>query len=231
MHMFLLAEADKPGLHEKAFNASYDWKLHHIMNSIAKGDSTANAIARHFKMVDTDYPENSVLLQFTSNHDENSWNGTVFERLGYGVEAFAVLSFTIPGMPLIYNGQEAAMSKRLEFFEKDPIEWKDYEKSDFYKTLINLRKTNRALWSGIDGGNFTRINTSNNKEVFVFLREKDNNKIFVALNLSPNDLVITLIGDIPEGVYKNIFTSEETSYNKGQEIQLDAWDYIVCEVL
>ena len=65
-------------------------------------------------------------MNFTTNHDENSWNGTVHERYGEGYKIFAVLMATVPGMPLVYSGQEAGLDKRLEFFEKDAINWKEY---------------------------------------------------------------------------------------------------------
>ena len=40
-------------------------------------------------------------MTFTSDHDENSWNGTDRELYGDGADAMAVLAATLPGMPLI----------------------------------------------------------------------------------------------------------------------------------
>lgn len=60
-------------------------------------------------------------------------------------------------MPLIYNGQESGLDKRLEFFEKDEIEWKEYNYEDFYRTLLTIQETNEALWNGEFGGDRTRI--------------------------------------------------------------------------
>lgn len=118
--IFFLAEADQPFLHKKAFDMSYDWRFHHLMNEIAAGKKHAGDIEKHFAWVDSVYPAGSILMQFTSNHDENSWNGTEFERLDGGAQTFAVLAATVPGMLLIYNGQESAFNRRLKFFEKDP---------------------------------------------------------------------------------------------------------------
>ncbi len=120
--VFMVAEADIPELHNKAFDVSYDWKFHHIMNQIAKGKMNANAITKHFNWVDSIYPTNSYLMQFTSNHDENSWNGTEYERLGNGVQTFAVITALLRDMPLIYNGQESSFNRRLKFFAKDSID-------------------------------------------------------------------------------------------------------------
>ena len=54
-------------------------------------------------------------MYFTSNHDENSWNGTEFERMGPDYAALFVLAATAQGgMPLLYTGQEAGLNRRLK---------------------------------------------------------------------------------------------------------------------
>ncbi len=166
--IFFLAEADQPQLHLNAYDMSYDWRFHYVMNSIAKGKMNANDIEKHFAWVDTIYPAGSILMEFTSNHDENSWNGTEFERLGNGAQTFSVLAATVPGMLLIYNGQEAAFNRRLKFFEKDTIDWKNNSFSDFYKKLIEIKKQNKALWNGLEGGTFERIKTTRQQTYFSF---------------------------------------------------------------
>ncbi|MCB8995614.1 MAG: alpha-amylase, partial [Bacteroidales bacterium] len=140
--VFMLAESDQPVLNKEAFDATYDWRLHHIMNEVAQGKMNAIDIENHFAYVDSVYPPNSILMEFTSNHDENSWNGTEYERLGDAVKTFAVFTYTIPGMPLIYNGQEACLNKRLLFFEKDTINWIDCDMKDFYTKLNALKAEN-----------------------------------------------------------------------------------------
>ncbi len=57
--VFMLAEADKPDHHTNAFDMSYAWELHHILNSIAKGEMDANNIDRYFAKIDTTYPANA----------------------------------------------------------------------------------------------------------------------------------------------------------------------------
>jgi len=227
--IFYLAEADQPFLHEKAFDATYGWPFHHLMNEIAKGNKTAKAISHHFNRVDSTYPGGSIIMQFTSNHDENSWNGTVWERLGDAVETFAVLSFTVPGMPLIYNGQEAGLDERLEFFVKDTIEWQDHELFSFYQSLISLKKRNKALWNGVHGGTLTRVTSTDNISVYAFLREKEEDKVFVILNLSDKPVEVTLKGDKYIGDYMNIFNGENVTFKENAEVSLEPWKYIVCE--
>jgi glycosidase len=225
--IFFLAEADQPPLHLNAFDMSYDWRFHHVMNSIAKGKMNANDIEKHFAWVDSIYPVGSILMEFTSNHDENSWNGTEFERLGNGAQAFSVLAAIVPGMLLIYNGQEAAFNRRLKFFEKDTIDWKNYSYTDFYKKLIQLKKQNKALWNGLEGGTFERIKTTDNKNIFAFKREKDGNNVIVILNLTGKPRTFAIRSDIALGNFDEIFTGTRKEVRKNNKIVLNAWQYLV----
>ena len=86
-------------------------------------------------------------------------------------------------MPLIYGGQEGVLDKRLKFFEKDPIDWKDYALEDFYAGLVRLKRANRALWNGTSGGGLDRLQIGNDS-VFAFRRSKRGNVVTVAVNLS-----------------------------------------------
>jgi glycosidase len=71
---------------------------------------------------------------FSSNHDQNTWLDSDINRLGArGSEAFAKLTFALPGMPLIYNGQEVSNKKKLEFFQRDPIAWNGPSRVALYK--------------------------------------------------------------------------------------------------
>lgn len=221
--VFMLAEADQPFLHKNAMNMSYDWRFHHIMNEVASGNKTAVDIQKHFAYVDTAYPEHSILMQFTSNHDENSWNGTVYERYGESLKTFAVLSFAVPGMPLIYNGQEACMDKRLLFFERDPIEWKDCELFGFYQQLIRLRKDNPALWSANWGAAIEFIEVSDSNNILAFKREKGSNSIVALFNFSDHKAGAQLNG-VDKGLYTNYFSRDQYEIS-GEVFELLPWDY------
>jgi glycosidase len=119
---------------------------------------------------------------FTSNHDENSWSGTEFEREGAAADACAVLCFTLPGsQPLIYTGQEIGLSRRLEFFEKDPItDWSANEYTVFWKKLVDLKHDNPALAAGEKGGPIEYIDAPDG--VIAFRRKVKGNTVVVAAN-------------------------------------------------
>jgi glycosidase len=226
--VFMLAEWDTPDMHLEAFDMTYDWNLHKIMNRIYSEENNVNNLTDHIEQDRNKYPDYAIRMQFTDNHDENTWNGTVFERLGDAVETFAVLTYTLPGMPLIYSGQEAGNNKRLEFFEKDPIEWKDHTLFELYKQLNILRKNNPALWSGVKGGSYKVIPNNNPESVFTFLREKGSNDIFSIFNLSDQSIVIELINESADGDYREFFTGKLFEVAAlAKSIRLKPWEYRV----
>ncbi|MFK5856669.1 MAG: alpha-amylase family glycosyl hydrolase [Bacteroidota bacterium] len=226
--VFMLAEdEDNPELLKKAFDMNYGWKLHHIMNDIAKGKKNANDIWDYLAWNDTVYPVDSYRLYFTSNHDENSWNGTVYERMGEAAKPLAILSYTIPGMGLVYGGQEAGLNKRLRFFEKDTISWDKNEYADIYTTLNFLKKENKALWNGEAGGSMTRLGDGSNYNVFAFYREKDGDRIITIINMSDKLQSFTIDGNVVSGTFKDAFTGDEVIITEDMNVELEPWGFMV----
>jgi len=223
--VFMLAEANNPELLEKAFDMDYAWEFMHIMNEIAKGSKELSALDEYRQKLDTIYQPDDYKMYFTTNHDENSWNGTVMERYGKeGHKTYAVLAFTFGDMPLVYSGQEAGMDYALDFFEKDTIEWGDYELQDFYSALLKLNLENRALWNGEYGGSFERIESSHNEQVYAYHRIKDENEVIVILNMSDSE-VPTLFEGLPQGEYLSLFGDEDYNVIAEQGITMAPFAY------
>ena len=225
--VFMLAEdQDHLDLLNYAFDCNYGWTFHHYMNEIYSGEKSVNDIKSYFTQIDTTYPAGTYPLQFTTNHDENSWNGTAYERLGDAVKTFAVLSFTVPGMPLIYSGQEAGLNKRLEFFEKDQIDWdRDPSMTELYQKLIDLKQDNPALWNGEAGGTIEFFETSAPETLLAFQREKDDNMILVIMNLSGEK--ISGSADVSDGNYMEYFTGEEMPLGDNMLVDIEPWNFLV----
>ena len=182
--MYMLAEGEEPLLHTlSGFNASYSWELHHLMNAIARGEKNIPELLEYLAKDAERHPSDACRLMFTSNHDENSWAGTEFERMGDAAKLMAVLTFTLPGgQPLIYTGQEIGWNKRFEFFEKDHVPaWEENDYTEFYKWLIDLRHDNPALAAGNMGGEFEVVSAEDS--VLVFTRTLPDNKVTVKAEL------------------------------------------------
>ena len=182
---YFLAEAERDNLSDcvQTFDANYAWELHHLLNSLAQGSKTIQDLKDYLARDRARFPKEAFRLTFTSNHDENSWSGTEFEREGIFANACAVLCFTLPGsQPLIYTGQEIGLSRRLKFFVKDSItDWTPNEYTCFWKKLTTLKHENPALAAGEKGGDLVYIEDVP-EGVLAFSREVEGNKVIVVAN-------------------------------------------------
>ena len=226
-NVFMLAEAENPELHNKAFDMTYGWHLHFVMNEIAKQKKSSLDIIEYLDTKSKEFNNSDYRLHFTSNHDENSWKGYARERLGDAVKTFAALSSTIEGMPLLYGGQEAGLDKRLKFFEKDTIIWDNLELSNFYKKLFNLKKDNQALWNGNYGGNIEIISSREDSLGFSFIRRKHENKVISIFNLSNKKIELELNSANLRGIYNSVFTNDEKIFNENEILELDPWQFYI----
>ena len=95
-------------------------------------------------------------------------------------------------MPLIYSGQEAGNNKRLSFFEKDLVEWKEDKLFEIYSKLFQLKKNNKALRNGEQGGELNYIENSDEKNIFAFTRSSEKDKILAIFNLSNKPVEVEL---------------------------------------
>ncbi len=194
--VFMLAEADTPEMQARAFDMTYDWVLYHMLVKVAQGQADARDLARIYTDPKRRYPAGAYRMTFTSNHDENSWKGSDRELYGDAADAMAVLAATLPGMPLIYSGQEDGLDKRLAFFDKDPIVWGNHRRADFYAGLLELKHRRPALSSGMEPGNLELVETGNPR-VFAFHRLAKGDKVTVVVNLSAEPATVTLPGGQP----------------------------------
>jgi len=223
--IYLLAEAESTELIDpkETFDASYAWTLHHLMNEIAQGKKTSSDLKAYITEDDVEFGKTNFRMMFTSNHDENSWSGSEFERMGDAANAMAVLCFTLPkGQPLVYTGQEVGVTRRIEFFEKDPVtDWSANQYTAFFKDLINFRHANAKVLAPGEQGAPIEYLESDNPDVFAFSRGKGKNKIVVVVNLSSEPATAHIKLD---GKYRSAFGGQEYS-PKAESFELGAWQY------
>ena len=237
-NVYLLAEGEEDWLHECGFNTTYAWELHHMLNAMAKGGSetknvagdgtiktdrkTAADLKEYLARDAQKYVQPAMRLMFTSNHDENSWAGTEFERLGDAVKTMAALTYVLPqGQPLIYTGQEIGHNDRFEFFEKDPVKaWEANEWTTFYKSLNAMRHTNPALRNGGRGGDMVYVECAN-ADVLAFSREVEGNKVVAMFNLSAAEQNVAFEAAF-EG-YVDALTGEAVALAK--EFTMAPWEF------
>ena len=221
--LFWLAECEVVDYHQ-AFHATYAWAFMHETEKHAKGERSLNDVRRVLHDY-SQYPANAIKLFFTSNHDENSWNGTEYEKYGKTAKAWAVFTSTWQGLPLIYSGQELPNTKRLLFFDKDLIEWSDPVKlHSFYQTLLQLRKDSKAIQ---EGETFILPDETGNK-LMAFIRKKEEDIVLVLLNLSSDDRIrFHVQHDWLSGSFKNIFSGLDFSFDQTVQFEMQAGEYFV----
>lgn len=226
-NVFMLAEGEKPSLHAAGFDEIYTWSIMHAMKDLYASKITLSgfdSVINHNIKV---YPKNAYRLYFTTNHDENSWNGTEFEKYGEAYKTFAVFTQTMyQSIPLIYSGQEVPNKKRLKFFVKDTIQWDKYEMAPFYTTLLKLRKSTSALSAD---ASYKRIVTANDVAIFAYLREKAGHKVFVILNLSNQPQSFTIKDNSIYGEPLNIFLGVKEKLIREHVYSVEPWGYIVYD--
>jgi len=222
-------ELDTPTYGE-AFDASYSWNWMHKTKAFYQEKLPLEALLSLLKRYD-DIGDSSMRAWFTTNHDENSWNGTEYEKYGGMAKALAVFSATWNGIPLLYSGQELPNLKRLQFFDKDPIEWtSDYKLQEFYRILLDLHRTNKALRAGDPLSQTFMINSNHSDKVLIYLRKHENNEVLVVLNMSEHKIEdLSLPDEKLTGIFKNVFAEGELDFNRFDFIELEAWDYGVFE--
>jgi glycosidase len=224
---FMLAEAEEANLHEKAFDMSYGWSLYHILVDIAANKKTAKDITAYLETKKA-FPKNAYHMYFTSNHDENSWSKSEYDKFGAGVKAFSVLTFGLNGMPLIYSGQEAANAKTIRFFDKDTIDFSKLPMEAFYSRMLKLKKQEAALRCGENGGEMIVLPNGKEDFVFSFIRKKENSKVLFVLNLSNKKQKIKLDSPDIAGIAQEIFGAQPESAFKNQiQLNLEPWQYYV----
>ena len=230
--LFWLAESD--GLENpqyyQAFDACYAWTWMHKTKEFYEQHWNADSLKNLLYQYNNVGKSDAIKLWFTSNHDENSWNGTEYEKYGDAAKALSVLSFTWDGIPLIYSGQELPNFKRLAFFEKDVIAWDGkYLLHDFYKTLLTLRKNNKAVRAADDAVSTFMINTSANDKLIIYLRKNENKEVLVILNMSRDKVNFSMDDGQVQGNFTNVFTGATLDLTSNKNVELLAWDYLVLE--
>ncbi len=229
--MFTLAEDEDKAddLTESAFDMYYGWTLHHIMNEVAQGKQSIDDLWNYFAKCDTTIRQDAIRMNFITNHDENSWHGTAYERMGEGTNLFAAFTYIVPGMPLIYTGQLSGNNHRLEFFEKDLIDKDEaHSQACLYKNLNTLRKSNPALWSNEKGAPMFRIPADNDK-IFACVRPLTNcpkckNTVIAVMNMSAEPQVVTLDLAGYEGKYK-CCCGKKVELATAQTVELKPWSW------
>ncbi|WP_193162061.1 alpha-amylase family glycosyl hydrolase [Microbulbifer hainanensis] len=225
--VFMLAEWESRDLHASAFDMTYAWSWWDTMHAITQGKADLNRLFVYYSWNESAFPKDAYRMVFVSNHDKNSWEATQYEAFGDGLEPTIVLSVIGEGMPLVYNGQEAGNRKRLAFFEKDPIEWKEDPIGNLYRTLLHLKKDNTALWNGAAGATMVKVPNTQPQKVLSFVRQNEQDKVFAVMNFSDEEKTVSFSDTLFPGEYTELFSRKRVVMDSDASLTLPPWGYRV----
>lgn len=227
--IFMLAEAEELNLFDKAFDMCYAWEIHHMMCDIAKGERRVWDLRNTMYADRERYPNSAMKMMFTSNHDENSWSGSEFDRFGAAREVMTALTFVWEAaMPLLYTGQEVGYNHSFEFFERDYIPAEKYqanEDTELYRKLIALKHSQPALQAGERGGRTIEIENNAKDCLMTFVRESGDSRVVAIMNLSPYTIHADYNNGIYAGEYTNAITGEKVLLPVHLEQDIEPWGY------
>ena len=223
--LFWLAECEEPSYH-KVFDATYTWKWMHACEEFCTRAISLPSLINTLNEYDQTFPPSAYRVYFTSNHDENSWNGTEYEKFGDAARLFAVFSCTWKGLPMIYSGQELPNYKRLKFFDKDVIDWDNCNLHTFYKTLLSLRLVNPVFSAANLLVTTTILETDQPDKIFLFKKNTSWHECLIILNFSGEQVIFqtTLSGN-----YEDIFNATSFKLDQNNAITMEAWSYLVLQ--
>jgi 1,4-alpha-glucan branching enzyme len=192
------------------------------MNEIAQEQMSVKDWDAYMAKIDTTYQDDDYLMNFITNHDENSWNGTVNERMGNAAETMLAFTYALPGMPLIYSGQEYGLDKRLKFFENDSIPKTKGEMWKLHTKLGALKTNNQALNGAKKAASYQRLKTSNDENIIAFKRSKQDDQLFYIANFSSNPQSFSL----PlSGQFEDVLAEETIEFKTEQIHNFEPWEY------
>ena len=226
--VFMLGEWESRDLHAAAFDATYAWSWYEAMVNIAKGKADVGALFGYYAWNEGFYPRDGYRMTFVSNHDKNAWDGTGPEQFGPALEATIVLSVVSDGLPMIYGSQEAGETKRLKFFEKDPIAWQPHPIGELYRKLFALKHANTALWNGPWSALMVGVPNDAAASVLSFVRQNEHDQVFAVLNFSKETRTVKFEEPgLYRGVYTDYFSGERVELIATTALTLKPWSYRV----
>lgn len=221
--LFWLAECEIYTYHD-VFDLTYGWEAMRTLDKyFAAREISLNLIKSILKEY-AGYPEGAGKLLFTSNHDENTYYGTEYEKYGIAARAVAVFTCTWPGVPLIYSGQELPNLQRLSFFEKDDIKWTGTNQlHDFYQSLLELRNQNSASHQNAS----VEILENAPEDCLVYICRNQEDSVFVLLNFGLQGFKINLNHPGIGGDYQDLFSKEKVTLTDDVSLILEPGEYRV----
>lgn len=234
--VMMLSEGSIPEHHAEAFDLTYSWNVYDALAVLLSGKRSVTVLDEIFKTERMQFPVGALRMRFTTNHDKNAWDAPAIMKFGLkGLKLATVLVNTIPGVPMIYTGEEVANDRRLDLFEKVEVDWsRSREVGEVYAALFHLRQRNKAL----SRGEMIRLESNFPTEVYAFARRCGEDGVIVMLNFSNEPRLVrvdaplrSVFGSAKPRVAVDLFDRQKVELRvEGGEIIVSAMEPKACKV-
>ena len=217
--VMMLSEGSLPEHHIKAFDLTYSWNVYDMLDPVLKGKRPLAVLDRILRTEELQFPKGSLRMRFATNHDKNAWDAPAVTKFGPdGLKIATVLVNTLPGVPLLYTGEEVANDRALGLFEKCEVDWnRPREMGEMNRMLFELRRTNPAL----SRGEFVRLKGTHEEDVYAFQRVAGGNRILVVLNFAAAERQVRLQMPAESGARQDALTRYRELF-RGMELPVPA---------
>lgn len=223
--VMMLSEGSIPEHHVQAFDLTYSWNVYDALDVLLKGKRPVSLLDQILKTEHLQFPTGALRMRFTTNHDKNAWDAPAVTKFGLdGLKLTTVLINTLPGVPMIYTGEEVANDRRLDLFDKVDVDWsRPREVGEIVKSLFTLRRSNPALARG----KMIRLESTFAHDVYAFARVAGDDAVIVVLNFGSEARFVNVKVPIEKvfGSQKRIAAHDvfdgqqvELSVERGQQI-------------
>lgn len=186
----MLAEGDKPEDHHVGFDLTYDWWSYKQLGRLSQGTLAGSSLQHLLGDEALDYPLGSLRMRFVSNHDLNAWHVPAARRYRRSMKAAYVLTFVLPGVPMVYTGDEVASEARLDLFERVEVDY-SRDESNMRAHIAALSKL-RAEHVALRRGALRWYAIEQRDEILALERTHQHESVFVLVNLSDGERRVQL---------------------------------------
>ncbi|MCU4717816.1 alpha-amylase family glycosyl hydrolase [Halapricum hydrolyticum] len=209
---FLLLDETVPwhsDLAENQFDAHFDYGFNETLRAIGRGEADATAVNDVLDDRATEgYPGHTAFLNYVENHDMERYL-SIGDRDSQ--MAAGAATFTLPGAPMLYYGQETGVADQRGTMNWDDV---DEELTAYYENLIAARDSLSELASDAPT---TPIELDDQPDgVVAYARGSEDGQVLVVLNFGGDAATVSL----PAGVETtDLLTDIDVSDGDGVSVE------------
>lgn len=136
---------------------------------------------------------------------------------------YHMLTYFLPGIPWVLNGQEDPQFETLNLFSGKPFSQKYKYNNDFYRSLNRLRQQNPCFWN--DNPQNLPVKISDSNDVLALERTAGKYSCVGLFNLTDHAVTYSIKKDYT--LYYDAFNKMQVSFPKDKELNLGPYQALI----